>query len=138
MSPCVARGPEHVFYIDPSLPDHMYIEEYIEEDEEPPLLLRSCPSHGKYVLLCACKTYDVCSFQGEGVIDIEGIFNVCVCVCPPGVWLWWDCSSAVSVGGRVCVSAMPCWPGAFEGEIPDNLSDRGSMNDNTTTTVPLA
>lgn len=30
-----------------SLTDHMYIEEYIEEDEEPPLLLYSCPSHGK-------------------------------------------------------------------------------------------
>lgn len=39
-----------------------------------------------------------------------------VCLCPKGVWLWWDCSSAVSVGGRVCVSAVPCWPGAFQGE----------------------
>jgi len=29
--------------------DHMYIEEYIEEDEEPPLLLGSCPSCGKYI-----------------------------------------------------------------------------------------
>lgn len=28
--------------------DHMHIEEYIEEDEEPPLLLSSCPSRGKY------------------------------------------------------------------------------------------
>lgn len=35
--------------------DHMYIEEYIEEDEEPPLLLSSRPSHGKYV--CLCGTY---------------------------------------------------------------------------------
>lgn len=33
--------------------DHMYIEEYIEEDEEPPLLLSSCPSHGKYACLCS-------------------------------------------------------------------------------------
>lgn len=41
---------------------------------------------------------------------------VCVCLCLPGVQLWRDCSSAVSVGGRVCVSAMPRWPGAFQGE----------------------
>lgn len=30
----------------------MYIEEYIEEDEEPPLLLSSCPSHGKFFYVC--------------------------------------------------------------------------------------
>lgn len=30
----------------------MNIEEYIEEDEEPPLLLSSRPSHGKYVQMC--------------------------------------------------------------------------------------
>lgn len=30
----------------------MYIEEYIEEDEEPPLLLSSRPSHGEYVHVC--------------------------------------------------------------------------------------
>ncbi|KAK7883266.1 hypothetical protein WMY93_029440 [Mugilogobius chulae] len=29
--------------------DHMYIEEYIEDDEEPPLLLYSCPSHGVWL-----------------------------------------------------------------------------------------
>ncbi|CAB1422748.1 unnamed protein product [Pleuronectes platessa] len=31
--------------------DHMYIEEYIEEDEEPPLLLSSRPSHGVWLWL---------------------------------------------------------------------------------------
>ncbi|KAG7226006.1 hypothetical protein INR49_018614 [Caranx melampygus] len=73
-------------------PHHMYIEEYIEEDEEPPLLLSSCPSHG--------------------------------------VWLWWDCSSAVSVGGRVCVSAVPCRRGAFQGLWADPKSNRGSAMPN--------
>lgn len=29
--------------------DHMHIEEYIEEDEEPPLLLSSHPPCGKYI-----------------------------------------------------------------------------------------
>ncbi|KAI9526313.1 hypothetical protein NQZ68_040564, partial [Dissostichus eleginoides] len=67
--------------------DHMNIEEYFEDDEEPPLLLSSCPSHG--------------------------------------VWLYWDCSSAVSVGGRMCVSAMPCRPGAFQGLWADPKSSRG-------------
>lgn len=33
----------------------MNIEEYIEEDEEPPLLLSSCPSHGKSVHVRLCS-----------------------------------------------------------------------------------
>lgn len=41
--------------------DHMYIDEYIEEDEEPPLLLSYCPPRGKYAhalwaLLCKKKS----------------------------------------------------------------------------------
>lgn len=85
---------EHHYY---SLIDHMYIEEYVEEDEEPPLLLSSRPSHGKYTLLCVQKV---------GRLDLAGL-------CDP----WW-CSAGVfcrclavvglqrcSVGGRkgVCV-----------------------------------
>lgn len=65
----------------------MYIEEYIEEDEEPPLLLYSCPSHG--------------------------------------VWLWWDCSGAVSVRRKMCVSAVPSWTAAFKGMWSDPVSNRG-------------
>lgn len=57
--------------------DHMYREEYVEDDEEPPLLLYSCPSHS--------------------------------------VWLWWDCSGAVSVGRGLYMSPVPSWTAAFKG-----------------------
>lgn len=37
----------------------MYIDEYIEDDEEPPLLLCSCPSHSKCVYLSLKSSLDV-------------------------------------------------------------------------------
>ncbi|TKS81111.1 Tumor necrosis factor receptor superfamily member 19L [Collichthys lucidus] len=62
--------------------DHMYIEEYIEEDEEPPLLLSSCPSHGKYACLCSDRVVLGCG--GTAAVQCrwgEG----CVCLqCPAG------------------------------------------------------
>lgn len=48
----------------------MNIEEYIEEDEEPPLLLSSCPSHGKYVHVCV----SVCVYAKKERKKIKNTF----------------------------------------------------------------
>lgn len=100
--------------------DHMYIEEYIEEDEEPPLLLSSCPSHGEHVCLCRDKMACTSGMKPSSALvcspPLTHDLHVCVCVCLPGARLWWDCRGAVSVGGRVCVSAMPCGRRAHQGE----------------------
>lgn len=108
----------------------MNIVEYIEEDEEPPLQLSSCPSHGN----CMQKKKKVwCKLHELGrvhpiLLKPSADPWACVCVCLAGVWLWGDCSSAVSVGGRMRVSAMPCWPGAFHGETTNwNIQNRSVL-----------
>lgn len=68
-----------------SPPDHMYIEEYIEEDEEPPLLLSSRPSHGKYACLSSDRVPCTTQFKRLSALNYTAnllwLMSLCVCFC---------------------------------------------------------
>ena len=65
------------------------------------------------VRVCVCVCVCVCAWV---CITDWCVSLTSMCVCVPGVWLWGDCCGAVSVGGGLCVSAMPCWAAAHQGE----------------------
>lgn len=62
----------------------MNIEEYIEEDEEPPLLLSPRPSHGK----CFHTKSNIRVMISAFFSDLFTQSLLCFCVCVAGVWLW--------------------------------------------------